>query len=146
MLSGHTPDEILNADLYFIDKIGLKAVSYTHLDVYKRQVFVRDANGKILLEPATDKDGNPNAKAGLPQVTTDKAAKIGNFNPDWTLGWSNTVTYKGFSLYFLIDARVGGDVISLTQAGLDYAGVSKATGCLLYTSKKPESRKVTRLM
>ena len=96
-------------------------------DIYGN-VFVRDANGKILLEPATDKDGNPNAKAGLPQVTTDKAAKIGNFNPDWTLGWSNTVTYKGFSLYFLIDARVGGDVISLTQAGLDYAGVSKATG------------------
>ena len=96
-------------------------------DIYGN-VFVRDANGKILLEPAIDKDGNPNAKAGLPQVTTDKAAKIGNFNPDWTLGWSNTVTYKGFSLYFLIDARVGGDVISLTQAGLDYAGVSKATG------------------
>ena len=96
-------------------------------DIYGN-VFVRDANGKILLEPAIDKDGKPNAKAGLPQVTTDKAAKIGNFNPDWTLGWSNTVTYKGFSLYFLIDARVGGDVISLTQAGLDYAGVSKATG------------------
>ena len=25
VLSGHTPDEILNADLYFIDKIGLKS-------------------------------------------------------------------------------------------------------------------------
>ena len=24
VVSGHTPDEILNADLYFIDKIGLK--------------------------------------------------------------------------------------------------------------------------
>ena len=24
VLSGHTPDEILDADLYFIDKIGLK--------------------------------------------------------------------------------------------------------------------------
>ena len=24
VLSGHTPDEILNTDLYFIDKIGLK--------------------------------------------------------------------------------------------------------------------------
>ena len=24
VFSGHTPDEILNADLYFIDKIGLK--------------------------------------------------------------------------------------------------------------------------
>ena len=96
-------------------------------DIYGN-VFVRDESGKILLEPATDKDGNENKKAGLPQVTTDKAAKIGNFNPDWTLGWSNTLTYKGFSLYFLIDTRMGGDVISLTQAGLDYAGVSKATG------------------
>ena len=24
VLSGHTPEEILNADLYFIDRIGLK--------------------------------------------------------------------------------------------------------------------------
>lgn len=30
-------------------------------DIYGN-VFVRDANGKILLEPAIDKDGNPNAK------------------------------------------------------------------------------------
>lgn len=96
-------------------------------DIYGN-VFVRDENGKILLEPAKNSDGSKNEKAGLPQVTTDKAAKIGNFNPDWTLGWSNTFTYKGFSLYFLIDSRVGGDVISLTQAGLDFAGVSKVTG------------------
>ena len=96
-------------------------------DIYGN-VFVRDANGRILMEPETNKDGSANEKAGLPQVTTDKAAKIGNFNPDWTLGWSNTLSYKGFSFYFLIDTRVGGDVISLTQAGLDYAGVSKRTG------------------
>ena len=96
-------------------------------DIYGN-VFVRDESGKIMMEPATDKDGKANDKYGLPQVTTDKAAKIGNFNPDWTLGWSNTLTYKGFSLYFLIDTRVGGDVISLTQAGLDYSGVSKVTG------------------
>ena len=31
ILSDHTPQEILDADLYFIEKIGLKAVSYTHL-------------------------------------------------------------------------------------------------------------------
>ena len=42
VVSGHTPDEILNSDLYFIEKIGLKEhlsptrsnglpVSYTHL-------------------------------------------------------------------------------------------------------------------
>lgn len=96
-------------------------------DIYGN-VFVRDANGRIQFEPETNKDGSKNERFGLPQVTTDKATKIGNFNPDWTLGWSNTISYKGISLYFLIDTRVGGDVVSLTQAGLDYAGVSKATG------------------
>ena len=30
VLSGHTPDEILNADLYFIDKIGLKSIFLPH--------------------------------------------------------------------------------------------------------------------
>ena len=33
VLSGHTPDEILNTDLYFIDKIG--SVSYTHLRAHE---------------------------------------------------------------------------------------------------------------
>ena len=43
------------------------------------------------------------------------------------LGWSNTFTYKGFSLYFLVDATIGGDVISLTQAALDLKGLSKVS-------------------
>ena len=34
VLSGHTPDEILNTDLYFIDKIGLKEhLSPTRINV-----------------------------------------------------------------------------------------------------------------
>ena len=53
---------------------------------------------------------------------------MGNANPDALLGWSNTFTYKGFTLYFLIDARIGGDVMSLTQAHLDAMGVSKESG------------------
>ena len=43
------------------------------------------------------------------------------------MSWANTFTYKGFSLYFLIDMRKGGDVMSLTQATLDGRGVTKAT-------------------
>lgn len=65
---------------------------------------------------------------GSPVVKTGNNDLLGNANPDFLLGWSNTFTYKGFSLYFLIDARVGGDVMSLTQAVLDQNGVSKATG------------------
>jgi hypothetical protein len=38
---------------------------------------------------------------------------IGNANPDWIGGWSNTISYKGLSLNFLIDVQKGGDVYSL---------------------------------
>jgi TonB-linked SusC/RagA family outer membrane protein len=33
--------------------------------------------------------------------------KLGNVQPDWIGGWSNTFRYKDLSLSFLIDARVG---------------------------------------
>jgi len=35
--------------------------------------------------------------------------KLGNVQPDWIGGWSNTFNYKDLSLSFLIDARVGQD-------------------------------------
>jgi len=41
---------------------------------------------------------------------------IGNVNPDWIGGMTNTFKYKDFSLNFLIDARKGGKVFSLDMA------------------------------
>lgn len=79
--------------------------------------FERDDNGKI-------KFGDD----GLPLVNKSDPKKLGNSNPDFNLGWSNTLTWKDFSLYFLIDGRFGGKVMSLTEADLDQQGVSKATG------------------
>lgn len=90
-------------------------------DIYGK-VFERDAQGKIMYE-AND-DG-----VMLPNVIGDgNTVKVGNSNPDFMLGWSNTFTYKGISLYFLIDGRFGGDVLSQTQADLDKKGVSLASG------------------
>ena len=43
------------------------------------------------------------------------------------LGWNHSFSYKGFSLYFLLDWRYGGEVLSQTQAEMDLYGVSKAT-------------------
>lgn len=51
-------------------------------------------------------DGNGYYKAVADQV-------IGNVNPDWTGGITNTLTYKDLSLNFLIDIQKGGDVYSL---------------------------------
>jgi TonB-linked SusC/RagA family outer membrane protein len=57
-------------------------------------------------------------------VTTTTNNVIGNINPDWIGGISNTFKYKNLSLGFLIDVRQGGDVFSLDM----YYGL--ATGIL----------------
>lgn len=53
---------------------------------------------------------------------------IGNANSPYQLSWSNTFTWKDFTLYFLINGRIGGKVISLTESYLDKWGVSERTG------------------
>jgi TonB-linked SusC/RagA family outer membrane protein len=85
-------------------------------DFYGRK-FLRDDAGNIQYDDQ-----------GLPKPDRSDFKKIGNTSPDFNLGWQNTFSYKGFSLYFLIDGRFGGDVLSLTQAELDKAGVSRRTG------------------
>ncbi|MDR1436599.1 MAG: SusC/RagA family TonB-linked outer membrane protein [Candidatus Symbiothrix sp.] len=50
---------------------------------------------------------------------------LGNINSKIRMGWHNTLNYKDWSLYFLIDGKVGGKVISFTEAYLDARGVSK---------------------
>ena len=48
----------------------------------------------------------------------------GNSNPSYTLSWRNEFNWKGLSLGFMFNARVG---VSLTQAAMDYFGVSERT-------------------
>ncbi len=52
---------------------------------------------------------------------------LGNMNSKYQLSWSNTFSYKNFNLFFLINGRIGGKVISLTEAYLDRLGVSQRT-------------------
>lgn len=60
---------------------------------------------------------------GIP-IASDANVLLGNAQPDWLGGWSNTFTYKDFSLSFLIDARMGGQIYSQTSAEMDANGVS----------------------
>ena len=52
---------------------------------------------------------------------------IGNMNSKYQLSWSNTFSYKNFNLFFLINGRLGGKVISLTESVLDNLGLSQRT-------------------
>jgi TonB-linked SusC/RagA family outer membrane protein len=48
-------------------------------------------------------------------ITSSTNNVIGNEMPDWRGGVENTFNYKNFTLSFLIDIRVGGDIYSVDQ-------------------------------
>lgn len=48
--------------------------------------------------------------------------KLGNFNPDFTLGWMNDLRLGNFSFNFLFDWRQGGEILSRTRLIATTAG------------------------
>lgn len=60
-------------------------------------------------------------------VDEGKYVYAGNVNPKYNMGWRNSFSWKGIDLGFLISARVGGRVSSITQGYMDYFGASKTT-------------------
>jgi hypothetical protein len=52
---------------------------------------------------------------------------LGNVQPNWTGGWSNSVTYKRVSVSALLDIHNGGNLWSITNWFGDYSGVLKSS-------------------
>lgn len=75
----------------------------------------RNAAGQLLL-----------SNTGYPQVST-ALMNIGDRNPDFTSGITNTFNYKNMSLSFMVDVRVGGDVFNATENSLVRSGLSTKT-------------------
>lgn len=89
-------------------------------DIYGK-AFVRDVEGNIVYQTEGD-------HKGLPAVEGEgNTIKVGNANPRFIMGWNHTFSYKGFSLYFLLDWRYGGKILSQTQAEMGLYGVSQVT-------------------
>ncbi|QNK63374.1 SusC/RagA family TonB-linked outer membrane protein [Pedobacter sp. PAMC26386] len=78
-------------------------------------VWKTNSSGKLLL------DNN-----GYPQIAPALSV-IGDRNPDFTAGITNTFTYKNLSLSFMIDIRRGGDIFNNTENAMVYSGTSKKT-------------------
>lgn len=82
--------------------------------------YKRNADGTLV----TTKDGRLSFESEASKKYTVYA---GNMNSKWQMGWSNTLSYKNFQLFFLINGRIGGKVISLTESYLDNLGLSQRT-------------------
>jgi TonB-linked SusC/RagA family outer membrane protein len=60
-------------------------------------------------------------------ITASSNNVLGNSNPDWTGGLSNTLTYKNLALSFLIDCSMGGSIFSLDMYYGLATGIYKET-------------------
>ena len=85
-------------------------------DVYASERIKRDANGYVEYTPGQSLVTEPT-----------EPYKLGSVNAKWNLGWKHGVSFKGFDLNVLFTARLGGIVLSKTQAALDKFGVSQAS-------------------
>jgi TonB-linked SusC/RagA family outer membrane protein len=76
-----------------------------------------DEHGAIYVDPVSQKVvAQPNTYM-----------KAGSAAPKYNMGWGNNFSWNGLNLGFLFTYRVGGIVVSETQAVMDAFGASKAT-------------------
>lgn len=71
-------------------------------------------------------DGEILYENGLP-VQDDELRLLGNYNPDFIMGFSNQFKYSNFTLGVLVDWRYGGVLVSRTKALGSTAGVLEET-------------------
>ncbi|WP_195664739.1 SusC/RagA family TonB-linked outer membrane protein [Alistipes onderdonkii] len=106
---------------------GAKVILYEggqYGDLYVR-TLKRDESGKLVTETPKGADYQIPVNGG--EQNSD-LKYMGNMNSKWNMGWNNTFRYKDLTLSMLIDFRIGGKVVSMTEATLDGYGVSERTG------------------
>jgi TonB-linked SusC/RagA family outer membrane protein len=78
--------------------------------------WLRDDQGRLQINPNT----------GIPLFTNDQKV-VGNPNPDWVGGITQSLSYRGLNLSFVIDVRQGGDLISRNVLDMQRNGAGKET-------------------
>lgn len=73
--------------------------------------WLRDDQGRVII----------NATTGLPSVNPVQQ-NLGRVTPDYTLGLTNSINYKGIGLSFTMDYRKGGKLFSETIYNMTWSG------------------------
>ncbi|MFC7358059.1 SusC/RagA family TonB-linked outer membrane protein [Jejudonia soesokkakensis] len=82
--------------------------------------YLKNENGDFII----DQNGR--------YIADNTLQKLGNYNPDFMLGWNNEFQYKNWDLNFLFDWRQGGEIVSRTRA------LGNVGGQLAETTIRPE--------
>jgi outer membrane receptor protein involved in Fe transport len=92
------------------------------------QAIPGEAYGAIVGFPYARTDaGEIIFENGLPKTNNSELVTLGNVTPDWTGGVNFAFKYKGFDLSALVDAKMGGDVFSMSYMWGRYAGTLEET-------------------
>ena len=95
--------------------------------------YLRDNAGTDADDGTTIPDGNivinddPTSLEYGFQIPDETLRVLGNPNPDFTLGWNNTISWKDLSLSFLVDWKQGGQMWNGTQWALTFFGMAQKT-------------------
>ena len=110
--------------------ISLHELDMTGTGSYKMELKEGGSMGDIYVNTLrVDEHGAIYVDPGSQTVVAEpnKFVYAGNNNPKFNMGWGNDLKWKGIGLSFLFTARVGGIVVSNTQAIMDAFGISKAS-------------------
>ncbi|ENA1815255.1 hypothetical protein FPG87_09790 [Flavobacterium psychrophilum] len=77
----------------------------------KGTTYLRDVQGRVIVDAVT----------GMPKISVNRSL-IGQVNPDYILGFSNSFTYKGLRLAVVADYRTGNSFISGVKHNLSWVG------------------------
>lgn len=95
-LTADTKEQILSdASVTFMKIVAHEGGAYGDIYGYG---YLRDDAGNMVI----GEDGVP--------IKTNDMILLGNNQPDWMMGWTNTFSFKNFTFSFMIDMRKGGDV------------------------------------
>lgn len=83
--------------------------------------YLKNENGDFIIS----EDGN--------YIADNTLKKLGNYNPDFTLGWTNNFKYKNWNANFVFDWSQGGEIVSRTRA------LGNVGGQLAETAYRPTS-------
>ena len=116
--------EVIQMDYYSKGTLGIGGGPTLRLyeggtmgDIYINQRLRQSPNGYIWRDPSD----------GSVTIENTEYRKIGSVLPKYHLGWNGNIAWNGINLGFAFTARVGGLVVSDTQAMLDRYGVSKSS-------------------
>jgi hypothetical protein len=90
--------------------VGIYATVGDHFPLIKGTKYQRDPNGNIIV----NENGNP--------LATSTAEVLGKVNPDYILGFSTSIKFKGITLSAVADYRTGNSFIALSKGTLGFAG------------------------